>query len=73
MLVIARQFLVTALWTTPTCACYLGEVAQKEGIDPRLGHAVQRFVAGESGRPVRPRQPKTPLHRRTLGRRGHRA
>jgi phenylacetate-CoA ligase len=50
LLTIARQFQVTALWTTPSYAWYLGEVAQKEGIDPRRDLAVQRlFVAGEPG------------------------
>jgi phenylacetate-CoA ligase len=50
LLALLRQFQVTALWTTPSYAWYLGEVAQKEGIDPRRDLAVQRlFVAGEPG------------------------
>ncbi len=50
LLSILRQFQVTALWTTPSYAWYLGETAQREGIDPRRDLAVRRiFVAGEPG------------------------
>ena len=50
LLAILRQFQVTAIWTTPSYAWYLGETALKEGIDPRRDLAVKRiFVAGEPG------------------------
>lgn len=50
LLAILRQFQATAIWTTPSYAWYLGETAQKEGIDPRRDLAVRRiFVAGEPG------------------------
>jgi phenylacetate-CoA ligase len=50
LLAVLRQFGVTALWTTPSFAWYLGETASKEGIDPRRDLAVKRiFVAGEPG------------------------
>lgn len=50
LLAILRQFRVTAIWTTPSYAWYLGETALKEGIDPRRDLAVKRiFVAGEPG------------------------
>jgi len=50
LLTILRQFQATAIWTTPSYAWYLGETAQKEGIDPRHDLAVKRiFVAGEPG------------------------
>jgi phenylacetate-CoA ligase len=50
LLTLLRQFQVTALWTTPSYAWYLGEVAQKEGMAPRRDLAVKRlFVAGEPG------------------------
>lgn len=50
LLAILRQFQATAIWTTPSYAWYLGETAQKEGIDPRRDLAVKRiFVAGEPG------------------------
>jgi len=50
LLTILRQFQATAIWTTPSYAWYLGETAQKEGIDPRQDLAVKRiFVAGEPG------------------------
>ncbi|CCG07201.1 phenylacetate--CoA ligase family protein [Pararhodospirillum photometricum] len=50
LLTILRQFQATALWTTPSYAWYLGETAEKEGIDPRRDLAVKRiFVAGEPG------------------------
>ncbi|MCR6631925.1 MAG: phenylacetate--CoA ligase [Magnetospirillum sp.] len=50
LLTILRQFQATAIWTTPSYAWYLGETAQKEGIDLRRDLAVKRiFVAGEPG------------------------
>ena len=50
LLAIARQFQVTAIWTTPSYAWYLGETAVKEGIDLRRDLAIRRiFVAGEPG------------------------
>ncbi|HRH73120.1 MAG TPA: phenylacetate--CoA ligase [Zoogloea sp.] len=50
LLAILRQFQVTAMWTTPSYAWYLGETAIKEGIDLRKDLAVRRiFVAGEPG------------------------
>lgn len=50
LLAILRQFQVTAIWTTPSYAWYLGETAVKEGIDLRKDLAVRRiFVAGEPG------------------------
>ena len=50
LLTILRQFQATAIWTTPSYAWYLGETAEKEGIDPRHDLAVRRiFVAGEPG------------------------
>lgn len=50
LLAILRQFQVTAIWTTPSYAWYLGETTLKEGIDPRRDLAVKRiFVAGEPG------------------------
>jgi len=50
LLTILRQFQATAIWTTPSYAWFLGETAQKEGIDPRRDLAVKRiFVAGEPG------------------------
>ncbi|WP_374488009.1 phenylacetate--CoA ligase family protein [Zoogloea sp.] len=50
LLAILRQFQVTALWTTPSYAWYLGETAIKEGLDLRKDLAVRRiFVAGEPG------------------------
>ncbi|GEO80244.1 phenylacetate--CoA ligase family protein [Pararhodospirillum oryzae] len=50
LLAILRQFQATALWTTPSYAWYLGETAEKAGIDPRRDLAVKRlFVAGEPG------------------------
>lgn len=50
LLAILKQFQATAIWTTPSYAWYLGETAQKEGLDPRTGLAVRRiFVAGEPG------------------------
>lgn len=50
LLQILRQFQATAIWTTPSYAWYLGETAQKEGIDLHKDLAVRRiFVAGEPG------------------------
>ena len=50
LLAIARQFQVTAIWTTPSYAWYLGETAVKEGIDLKRDLAIKRiFVAGEPG------------------------
>lgn len=50
LLAILRQFQVTAIWTTPSYAWYLGETAVKEGIDLRKDLSVRRiFVAGEPG------------------------
>jgi Coenzyme F390 synthetase len=50
LLAILRQFQATALWTTPSYAWYLGETAEKEGIDLKRDLAVKRiFVAGEPG------------------------
>ncbi|MBI5791452.1 MAG: phenylacetate--CoA ligase [Rhodocyclales bacterium] len=50
LLAIIRQFQATAIWTTPSYAWYLGETAQKEGIDPRRDLSIKRiFVAGEPG------------------------
>jgi phenylacetate-CoA ligase len=50
LLTILRQFQATAIWTTPSYAWYLGETAEKEGIDLKRDLAVRRiFVAGEPG------------------------
>lgn len=50
LLAIAKQFQVTAIWTTPSYAWYLGETAIKEGIDPLRDLSIKRiFVAGEPG------------------------
>lgn len=50
LLQILRQFQASIIWTTPSYAWYLGETAQKEGIDLRKDLAVRRiFVAGEPG------------------------
>ncbi len=50
LLAILQQFQASAMWTTPSYAWYLGETAQKEGIDPRRDLNVKRiFVAGEPG------------------------
>lgn len=50
LLAIAKQFQVTAIWTTPSYAWYLGETAVKEGIDLKKDLAIRRiFVAGEPG------------------------
>ncbi|HYD31329.1 MAG TPA: phenylacetate--CoA ligase [Azospirillaceae bacterium] len=50
LLAIVRQFQATAIWTTPSYAWYLGETAQKEGIDLKRDLSIRRiFVAGEPG------------------------
>ena len=50
LLTIIRQFQATAIWTTPSYAWYLGETAEKEGIDIRKDLNIKRiFVAGEPG------------------------
>lgn len=50
LLAIMKQFQATATWTTPSYAWYLGETAQKEGIDPAKDLAIDKiFVAGEPG------------------------
>ncbi|MRD72793.1 AMP-binding protein [Rhodocyclus tenuis] len=50
LLTVLRQFAVTAIWTTPSYAWYLGETAIKQGIDPARDLSVRRiFVAGEPG------------------------
>jgi len=50
LLAIAKQFQVTAIWTTPSYAWYLGETAIKEGINPLTDLSIKRiFVAGEPG------------------------
>lgn len=50
LLALIRQFGITAIWTTPSYAWYLGETARKEGIDPAKELSVQKiFVAGEPG------------------------
>lgn len=50
LLMLIRQFGVTAIWTTPSYAWYLGETAKKEGIDPAKELNLRKiFVAGEPG------------------------
>lgn len=50
LLSLIRQFEVTAIWTTPSYAWYLGETAKKEGIDPAKELSLRKiFVAGEPG------------------------
>lgn len=50
LLSILKTFQATAMWTTPSYAWYLGETAQKEGIDPKTDLAIRKiFVAGEPG------------------------
>lgn len=50
LLMLIRQFGVTAIWTTPSYAWYLGETARKEGIDPAKDFGLRKlFVAGEPG------------------------
>jgi len=50
LLGLIRQFAVTAIWTTPSYAWYLGETARKGGIDPAKELSLKKiFVAGEPG------------------------
>ena len=50
LLAILKQFQATAIWTTPSYAWHLGEMALNEGLDPKQELAVKRiFVAGEPG------------------------
>lgn len=50
LLTIIQQFQVSAIWTTPSYAWYLGETAVKQGIDPKKDLNIKRiFVAGEPG------------------------
>lgn len=50
LLSLIRQFEVTAIWTTPSYAWYLGETAKKEGINPAKELSLRKiFVAGEPG------------------------
>ena len=50
LLFILKQFKPTITWTTPSYAWYLGETAQKEGIDPAKDLAINKIiVAGEPG------------------------
>jgi len=50
LLALIRQFEVTAIWTTPSYAWYLGETAKKQGIDPAKEFSLKKiFVAGEPG------------------------
>ncbi|WP_312521528.1 phenylacetate--CoA ligase [Anaerospora sp.] len=50
LLMIARQFQATAIWTTPSYAWYLGETAKQQGFNPATDFAIRKiFVAGEPG------------------------
>ena len=50
LLFILKEFKPTITWTTPSYAWYLGETAQKEGIDPAKDLAINKIiVAGEPG------------------------
>jgi len=50
LLHILSQFQPHAIWTTPSYAWYLGETAEREGIDPANDLAIERiYVAGEPG------------------------
>jgi phenylacetate-CoA ligase len=50
LLMIARQFQATAIWTTPSYAWYLGETAKQQGLNPATDFAIRKiFVAGEPG------------------------
>ncbi len=50
LLDILQKWRVTAMWTTPSYAWYLGETAQAQGIDPMTDLAIRKiFVAGEPG------------------------
>jgi phenylacetate-CoA ligase len=50
LIFILREFKPTITWTTPSYAWYLGETAQKQGIDPAKDLAIKKIiVAGEPG------------------------
>ncbi len=50
LLFILKEFKPSIIWTTPSYAWYLGETAQKEGIDPATDLAINKIiVAGEPG------------------------
>lgn len=50
LLALIQQFGVTAIWTTPSYAWFLGETARQLGIDPAKDTLVDKiFVAGEPG------------------------
>jgi phenylacetate-CoA ligase len=49
LLKIFEQWQPTVTWTTPSYAWFLGETAQKQGIDPRSLSIRRIFVAGEPG------------------------
>jgi phenylacetate-CoA ligase len=50
LLFIMREFKPTITWTTPSYAWYLGETAQKQGIDLHKDLAIRKIiVAGEPG------------------------
>jgi len=50
LLFILREFKPTIIWTTPSYAWYLGEMAKKSGIDPVSDLAINKIiVAGEAG------------------------
>jgi phenylacetate-CoA ligase len=54
LLFILKEFKPTITWTTPSYAWYLGETAQKEGIDPAKDLAINKIiVAGEPGGSIR--------------------
>lgn len=50
LLALMQQFQPTVIWTTPSYAWYLGETAQKKGIDPAKDLNIKKiFVCGEPG------------------------
>lgn len=50
LLFVLKEFQPTIMWTTPSYAWYLGETAQKQGIDPAKDLAINKIiVAGEPG------------------------
>ncbi|NPA15283.1 MAG: phenylacetate--CoA ligase [Deferribacteres bacterium] len=50
LLFILKSFKATITWTTPSYAWYLGETAQKEGMDPKKDFSLEKIiVAGEPG------------------------
>lgn len=50
LLFILREFQATMIWTTPSYAWFLGETAQKQGIDLHRDLAIRKIiVAGEPG------------------------